>query len=155
MDDNELRSMVACRVSLDAMARMLGKPKRAVAQRLAEIGCEIPGGFPIDTLTLFRLWNDSRMKISDIAKHFGVRVGVVYRAARRYGLPNRTGIFDERSSDHAENDDEEAASQSSLRLAPSTERLAAPIRDSWSDEVRYLRRVQHVQPLTYDRCGLG
>jgi hypothetical protein len=150
MDDNELRSMVTCRVSLEGMERMLGKPKHVIVQRLAEIGCEIPGKLPIDTLTLFRMWHDRRYTVNDIAQHFRVSPKIVYRAAERYGLPKRSRIIVGRSLDDAVDDDEEAASQSSLRLAPSTERLAAPIRDSWSDEVRYLRRVQRVQPLTYD-----
>jgi hypothetical protein len=101
------------------------------------------------------MWHDRRYTVNEIAQHFRVSPKIVYRAAERYGLPKRSRIIVGRSLDDAVDDDEEAASQSSLRLAPSTERLAAPIRDSWSDEVRYLRRAQHVQPLTYDRCGFG
>jgi len=107
-----------------------------------------------NVVELFRLWHDSDLSVPDIANRLDVTERAVRRAARRYGLPKRNG-FDEHSEPVDVPAGEDEASQSSLRLAPSTERLAAPIRESWSDEVRYQRRVQRVQPLSYDRLGLG
>lgn len=153
MDDVKLRSMSASRMTLDAMSVALGKPRHEIVKRLAELGCEIPEKIQVDTLALFRMWHDRRHTVTSIAQHFGVSPKLIYRAASRYGLPQRRRIIVGVSLEDPVDPDEEQASAESLRLAPSTERLAAPIRDGWSDEVRYQRRVQRVQPITYDRLG--
>lgn len=149
MDDNELREMVRCGVTLDGMSRMIGVAKANIVRRLAELRLDIPGKVPIDTLLLFRLWHDPRQTVCGIARVLGVRDRIVYRAAERYGLPKRTRIILGCAEDEAPDDEEAAASLDSLRLAPSVERLAAQIRAGWSESERYLRRVQRVQPVTY------
>lgn len=153
--DDELREMTCQKMNLDSMSRMLRVPKHRIVLRLAQMGLDIPGKVPIDTLRLFRLWKDSRHTVCTIARELSVPEYLVYRASSLYGMPKRRRIILGIAEEEAPGPEEEQASLDSLRLAPSVEREAARVRARWTESERYLRRVQRVQPLTYDRVGIG
>jgi len=102
-----------------------------------------------DAALLFRLWHDETLRVEDIADRLRVTPNTVTRTAQRFGLANRNRVLSEIRERKAIEAVDEVATHADFRLAPNIEEKARVIREGWSEEVRYERRVQKVQPICY------
>jgi hypothetical protein len=102
-----------------------------------------------DAALLFRLWHDETLRVEDIALRLGVASKTVTATARRFGLKNRSRVVSEVRERKAIEDAEDDSTVVDLRLDAWTEERARPIRDGWSEDERYLRRVTKIQPICY------
>jgi AraC-like DNA-binding protein len=154
-DTQRLRLLVAEGLTLRAISERLGMSKPATCRLLARCGLPVPESgkghksrtHVRDVLKFFELWNSPELTIGEIAQRLDVAPGAVMRAARHYGLGKRMRVVPDRGE--AVEPDEDLASCESLRLAPTVAAAAAEVRQGWSDDERYQRRVTKVQPVTY------
>ena len=102
-----------------------------------------------DAALLFRVWHDETLRVEDIADRLRVTPNTVTRTAQRFGLANRNRVVSEIRERKAIEDAEDDSTVVDLRLDAWTEERARPIREGWSEEVRYERRAQKVQPICY------
>jgi hypothetical protein len=102
-----------------------------------------------DAALLFRLWHDETLTVEDIAQRLGVSANTVWATARRFKLGKRDHVVREKRERKAIEDAEDDSTVVDLRLDAWTEERARPIREGWSEEVRYERRAQKVQPICY------
>jgi DNA-binding MurR/RpiR family transcriptional regulator len=102
-----------------------------------------------DAALLFRLWHDETLRVEDIADRLRVTPNTVTRTAQRFGLANRSRVVSEIRERKAIEDAEDDSTVADLRLDAWTEERARPIRDAWSEDERYHRRVQKIQPICY------
>jgi hypothetical protein len=102
-----------------------------------------------DAALLFRLWHDETLRVEDIADRLRVTPNTVTRTAQRFGLANRNRVVSEIRERKAIEDAEDDSTVVDLRLDAWTEERARPIRDGWSEDERYHRRVQKIQPICY------
>ena len=100
---------------------------------------------------LFKLWHDDTLKVEDIARTFRVALSTVSATAKRHGLRPRGEVVDGIRHDRAAIDlgVENLSQCESLRLDDWTEERARPIREAWSEDERYQRRVHKIQPVCY------
>jgi hypothetical protein len=110
-----------------------------------------------DVHRFWRLWHDESLTTCDIARALGVSESTVRSTASRFGLTNRDRPHDWGNETYTVEPEEDLASCESLRLAPSVAAAAAEVRSKWTDEERYSRRVQKVQPVvvqsfSFARC---
>ena len=67
------------RVNFQRRAKALGEPSRRVGRFKPVI---------TDLVTFRAMWS-ARLSVTDMAKHFGVSRGSIYRAATKHGFPQR------------------------------------------------------------------
>lgn len=151
----DLVRLVSEGLTLTAIASRIGKTRPDTCRLLARNRIPIPESgrghrsrsYVRDVLTFFRLWNQPELTIGEIAQRLDVAPGAVLRAARNYGLGKRLRVVPDRCEDVEP--EEDLASCASLRLAPTVAAAAAEVRQGWSDDERYQRRVTKVQPVSY------
>ena len=102
-----------------------------------------------DAALLFRLWHDETLTVEDIAQRLGVSANTVWATARRFKMGRRDHVVREKRERKAIAAVEEVATHADFRLSPDIEEQARVIREGWSEEVRYERRVTKVQPICY------
>ena len=102
-----------------------------------------------DAALLFRLWHDETLRVEDIADRLRVTPNTVTRTAQRFGLANRSRVVSEIRERKAIEAVEDDSTVVDLRLDDWTEERARPIREGWSEDERYQRRVTKIQPICY------
>jgi transposase len=102
-----------------------------------------------DAVLLFRLWHDETLTVEDIAQRLGVSANTVWATARRFKMGRRDHVVREKRERKAIDEVDDLVTCEDLRLDAWTEERARPIRDGWSEDERYHRRVQKIQPICY------
>jgi hypothetical protein len=78
--------------------------------------------------TLFRLWSDNDLTVTEVARELGIDVHYLYTLADRHKLPQRKRVSRCDTFDAVNTPEEEEASANSLALSPYVQRRIIELR---------------------------